>query len=78
MVNRAAAPAEVPARQHKQATSFPASFNIHEPDVNYVSLGDGLGVPGLRVPQPDEMAAGIKEMLERGGPSLLDLVLQDG
>ena len=22
-----------------------------------------LGVPGLRVPQPDEMAAGIKEML---------------
>jgi hypothetical protein len=42
MVNPAAAPAEVPARQLKRATSFPASFNIHDPDVDYVSLGDGF------------------------------------
>ena len=28
-----------------RATSFPASFNIHEPDDNYVSLAEALGVP---------------------------------
>jgi len=61
-----------------RATDFPASFNIHEPDVNYVSLAEGLGVAGLRVTQPSEMAPGIKEMLVHDGPFLLELVLEDG
>jgi thiamine pyrophosphate-dependent acetolactate synthase large subunit-like protein len=78
MVNPPAAPAEVPARQHKRATSFPASFNIHDPDVNFGVAGGGLGVPGLRVTQPDEITVGIKEMLLHDRRLLLDLVLEDG
>ncbi|MBV9351276.1 MAG: thiamine pyrophosphate-binding protein [Mycobacterium sp.] len=61
-----------------RATSFPASFDIHEPYVDYVSLAEGLGVPGIRVTQLDEMSAGIKEMLVHDGPFLLELVLEDG
>lgn len=61
-----------------RATSFPASFDIHDPPVDYVSLAEGLGVPGVRVTQPDEMSAGIKEMLVHDGPFLLELVLEDG
>ncbi|MCW2650973.1 MAG: benzoylformate decarboxylase [Mycobacterium sp.] len=59
-----------------QAATFPSSFDIHDPDVNYVSLAEGLGVPGLRVAQRDEIAAGIKQMLVHDGPFLIEVVLR--
>jgi thiamine pyrophosphate-dependent acetolactate synthase large subunit-like protein len=57
--------------------NFPAPFDIHEPDVDYVSLAKGLGVPGVRVTRPGEMAPAIRSMLEHDGPFLVDLILED-
>jgi benzoylformate decarboxylase len=56
---------------------FPAPFNIREPDVDYVSLAKGLGVPGVRVTRPGEMRSAIRSMLEHDGPFLIDLILED-
>jgi benzoylformate decarboxylase len=59
------------------SAEFPAPFDIHDPDIDYVSLAKGMGVPGLRVSRPGEMAAAIKAMLEHDGPFLIDLILED-
>jgi thiamine pyrophosphate-dependent acetolactate synthase large subunit-like protein len=56
--------------------SFPPAFDIGDPNLDFVSLAKGLGVPGLRVAQPQEIAPAIKAMLEHEGPFLIDLVLE--
>ena len=55
---------------------FPPSFDLHDPDLDYISLAKGLGVPGVRVATPDEIAPGIRAMLDHDGPFLLDLMLE--
>jgi benzoylformate decarboxylase len=57
---------------------FPASFDIHDPEIDYVALAKGMGVPGARVTRPAEMAPAIRSMLEHDGPFLIDLILEDG
>ena len=42
-----------------------------------MSLAKGMGVPGVRVTQPGEMAGAIRSMLEHDGPFLIDLILED-
>jgi benzoylformate decarboxylase len=65
-------------REHNvNPPDFPAAFDIHEPDIDYVSLAKGLGVPGVRVTRPGEMAPVIRSMLEHDGPFLVDLILED-
>jgi benzoylformate decarboxylase len=58
-------------------TGFPPSFDIHDPEVDYVALAKGLGVPGARVERPEEIAPAIRTMLEHDGPFLIDLILED-
>ena len=60
-----------------QQANFPTSFDIRDPDVDYVSLAKGMGVPGTRVTQPGEMAGAIAAMLAHDGPYLIDLILED-
>jgi benzoylformate decarboxylase len=60
-----------------QQGNFPASFDIRDPDIDYVSLAKGLGVPGTRVTQPWEMPEAIAAMLAHDGPYLIDLILED-
>ncbi|MGA8157389.1 MAG: thiamine pyrophosphate-binding protein [Rhodoplanes sp.] len=60
-----------------QQGNFPASFDIRDPDIDYVSLAKGLGVPGTRVTQPGEMPEAIAAMLAHDGPYLIDLILED-
>ena len=60
-----------------QQGEFPPSFDIHDPDVDFVSLAKGMGVPGVRVTEPDDMAGAIATMLAHDGPYLIDLVLED-
>jgi benzoylformate decarboxylase len=57
---------------------FPPSFDIRDPEIDYVSLAKGMGVPGVRVTQPSEMSGAIRAMLEHDGPFLIDLILEDG
>ncbi|MBV8348258.1 MAG: thiamine pyrophosphate-binding protein [Mycolicibacterium sp.] len=56
--------------------AFPPSFDVCGPDVDFVSLARGLGVPGCRVSQPAQTAAAITTMLEHDGPYLVELVLE--
>ena len=56
--------------------SFPPSFDVREPDLDFVSLARGLGVPGCRVSQPAEIAGAITTMLKHDGPYLIELVLE--
>lgn len=60
-----------------QQGEFPASFDIHDPDVDFVSLARGFGVPGMRVKQPGETAPALTAMLAHDGPYLIDLILED-
>jgi benzoylformate decarboxylase len=55
---------------------FPPPFDIREPNLDFVSLARGLGVPGCRVAQPTEIAGAITAMLQHDGPFLIDLMLE--
>jgi benzoylformate decarboxylase len=56
--------------------SFPPPFDIGQPDLDFVSLAKGLGVPGVRVAQPQEIAPAIQTMLAHEGPFLIELMLE--
>jgi benzoylformate decarboxylase len=60
-----------------QSANFPASFDIRDPEIDYVALAKGMGVPGVRVTKPGEMAEAIAAMLAHDGPYLIDLMLED-
>lgn len=56
--------------------TFPPSFDIGDPDLDFVGLSRSLGVPGYRVTQPAEIEPAIQAMLHHDGPFLIDLVLE--
>lgn len=55
--------------------SFPPSFDLRAPDVNFVDLAEALGVAGRRVTQPAEIGPAIQAMLSHEGPFLLDVIV---
>jgi thiamine pyrophosphate-dependent acetolactate synthase large subunit-like protein len=54
---------------------FPASFDLSEPDIHFASLAQAMGVPGVRVERPEQIAPAIRQALEHDGPFLIDLVI---
>ncbi len=54
---------------------FPASFDLSEPQLGFVDIARGLGVPALRVECANEIPAAIESALAADGPFLIDLVL---
>ncbi|MBK8184541.1 MAG: thiamine pyrophosphate-binding protein [Candidatus Competibacteraceae bacterium] len=58
--------------------SFPPSFDIADPGLDFVGLAQALGVPGQRVAKPADIAPAIKAMLAHDGPFLIDLLLDGG
>jgi thiamine pyrophosphate-dependent acetolactate synthase large subunit-like protein len=57
--------------------SFPPPFDIGDPDIDFVSLAEGLGVPSTRVEKPHEIAPTIQAMLAHEGPFLVELMLEN-
>ena len=55
---------------------FPLSFDLSSPRLGFVDLARGLGVPGVRVEDPAEVAGAIQQMLAHDGPFLIDLALE--
>ncbi len=55
---------------------FPMSFDLSYPQMHFVDIAKGMGVPGVRVEKPWEIAAAVQQMLASPGPFLLDLVLE--
>ena len=54
---------------------FPASFDLSHPDIQFVALAQAMGVPGVRVEKPEQIAPAIREALNHNGPFLIDLVI---
>ena len=50
-------------------------FNIGDPDLDWVALGKGMGVPGKRVTSLEEFGAALKAGFESGEPSLIEVPL---
>lgn len=52
-----------------------ALFDISRPDLDWVSLAKGMGVPGVRVTLLEEFTRALKHGYEREGPSLIEVPL---
>jgi len=50
-------------------------FEIGRPDLDWVQLALGMGVPGTRVSSLEGFAKALREGLESGGPSLIEVPL---
>lgn len=55
--------------------NFPGEFDLHDPEIDFVALAQGLGVPGMRVNNQADVNEAIEKMLAEPGPYLLDLIL---
>jgi acetolactate synthase-1/2/3 large subunit len=50
-------------------------LDLRQPDLDYVSLAQGMGVPARRVEEADDLAAALEVSYSEAGPSLLEVVL---
>ena len=55
---------------------FPMSFDLSYPQLHFAEMAKGMGVPGIRVEKPWEIAPAVQQMLAAPGPFLVDLVLE--
>ena len=56
---------------------IPVPFNLADPVIDFVTLAQSMGVPGIRVETPDQVAPAIQQMLAHDGPFLIDLVISN-
>jgi acetolactate synthase-1/2/3 large subunit len=50
-------------------------LQIGRPDLDFVALAHGMGVPGVRVSSLDEFAKALRGGLRSGGPNLIEVML---
>jgi len=50
-------------------------FEIGRPDIDWVSLAKGMGVPGTRINSLEEFRKALREGFESGGPNLIEVPL---
>ena len=55
---------------------YPLSFDLSYPPLHFAEMAHGMGVQGVRVEQPSEIAPAIRQALAHPGPFLIDLVLE--
>jgi benzoylformate decarboxylase len=55
---------------------FPLSFDLSTPQLRFDEMAHAMGVHGLRVEKPEEIAPAIQQALAHPGPFLIDLVLE--
>ena len=55
---------------------YPLSFDLSKPEIGFVALARSLGVEGVRVEKPAEIAPAIRQALQHPGPFLLDVALE--
>ncbi|MDQ3547450.1 MAG: thiamine pyrophosphate-dependent enzyme, partial [Chloroflexota bacterium] len=56
---------------------FPTSFDITDPDIQFVEMARSMGVNGVRVETPDQIAPAIDAMLADDQPFLVELMITD-
>ncbi|NUR92833.1 MAG: thiamine pyrophosphate-binding protein [Nonomuraea sp.] len=52
----------------------PEGFDLSHPEIDFVRLARGLGVPAVKVDKPAKVEAAVGRMLAEPGPFLVDLV----
>jgi thiamine pyrophosphate-dependent acetolactate synthase large subunit-like protein len=55
---------------------FPLSFDLSKPDLRFDEMARSMGVQGIRVEKPEEIAPAIRKALAHKGPFLIDVVLE--
>ncbi|QFZ21695.1 thiamine pyrophosphate-binding protein [Saccharothrix syringae] len=53
---------------------YPTGFDLGRPEIGFVELARALGVDGMRVEKPGQVAGAVRRMLTATGPFLVDLV----
>ena len=56
-------------------TGYPF-LDLTDPDIDFVDLARGFGVPARRVIEPEELGPAIQEAFGRSGPALLDVPIE--
>ncbi len=51
-------------------------LDLTDPDIDFVDLAHGFGVPGQHVTQPEELGPALEEAFSRSGPTLLDVLIE--
>lgn len=50
-------------------------MDLQQPEIDFVALAQGFGVPAMRAGAPDQVAPAVEAALASGGPYLLDLLV---
>ena len=58
-------------RRHKAK----AQLDLGDPDLDFVALGAGLGVPARRVDTAEELTGALEEAIAEPGPHLIEVVV---
>ena len=53
-------------------------MEFKDPPIDFTGLARAMGVPAQRIEDPDDIAPAIAESTRRDGPTLLDVVVDDG
>jgi benzoylformate decarboxylase len=61
--------------QQSPLRAFPPSFDLGDPDIDFVRLAESMGVAATRIELPSQVAAGIERALAHDGPFLIELVI---
>ena len=59
-------------------TSEFVGMDLRDPAIDFVGLGQSLGVAAERVTAPNAMEPALRKAFDHPGPSLLEIIMQDG
>ena len=51
-------------------------MDLGGPPLGFVALAAGMGVPGVRVDQPEDLAGALAEAFADGGPRLVEIGIE--
>jgi acetolactate synthase-1/2/3 large subunit len=52
-----------------------AQLDLHRPDIDFVEVGDGFGVPSVRVQSAEELIEALEIAVAEPGPHLIEAVV---
>lgn len=55
--------------------NFPECFSLKNPVIDFVTLAQAMGVPGIKVETPEQVRPAIEKALAHDGPFLIDMVI---
>ncbi|MBG1243330.1 thiamine pyrophosphate-binding protein [Nostoc sp. UIC 10607] len=59
-----------------QQHEYPLSFDLSKPEIDFVEMARSMGVEGVRVEKPPEIASAIQKALAHKGPFLIDVIVE--